>query len=482
MSGLDRLFCLFMVIVALSAMMNIVLYAFLGDNETRRNHPSRDVGIAVAVGGVGEQLRNFVRKEDHKLVSNLNAHANFNLHGEINVHRDRTGGIVDNKKQQAQVPAQEIKSINNDVLNIQNNNKAPGQNENNVKSNDKEAIIKILTESGSTLTSEDIAQLPTWSEVTSLYGTKPQIVGLDQCKNFQLQIPKEDAYVGPSGLFNTGTNLLSDTMQNYCTIPSRSNVPKNTRPSPPGSQGEPSSSRKVSGMLWQVPWGKHNPISWRTHHNAVVGSLGVDQTHVLPVAIIKDPFHWMGSMCRHSYNANWYHDPQHCPNLVPNEHDEIGKRGITMATESVSVSVVFREDKIERYDSLVHLWNQWYGDYLDVQDFPRLIIRFEDLLFHLEEVVTEICHCAGGTVINSEKGIHLQNDAVKKGKAHTGSNGLLSAISRYGSKEHRLDTMTKNDIQYANTNAESELMKLFHYNYPDATLGNGGAGTVSVAK
>jgi hypothetical protein len=41
--------------------------------------------------------------------------------------------------------------------------------------------------------------------------------------------------------------------------------------------------------------------------------------------------------------------------------------------------------------------------------------------------------------------------------------------------------MTEDDIQYANTNAGSELMKLFNYNYPEATLGNGGGGTVSVA-
>ena len=85
-------------------------------------------------------------------------------------------------------------------------------------------------------------------------------------------------------------------------------------------------------------------------------------------------------------------------------------------------------------------------------------------------------------MINSKKGIHLQSGAAKQGEAHTGSNGLLSAISRYGSKKHRLDTMTEDDIQYANTNAESELMKLFHYNYPEATLdSSGGGGTVSVA-
>ena len=162
-----------MMVTLCTAMNMVLLYTFV-DNEPRRN----DV-----------RLRNFAR-------------VGFNLHGEINVRRDSTGGIVvDNKKQQhAQVPAaavhveaQDTKSLNdNAVLNtIQQRNKDQGaKDDNNAKSKDKEAIIKILKESGAILSAGDIAQLPTWSEVTSLYGTKPQIVGLDQCKHLQLQIPK----------------------------------------------------------------------------------------------------------------------------------------------------------------------------------------------------------------------------------------------------------------------------------------------------
>jgi hypothetical protein len=350
---------------------------------------------------------------------------------------------------------------------VREDNMQPNSNpksNSNAKSNDKEPIMNIISASGTALTPEIIDQLPSWSEVTSLYGSTPQIVGLDQCTNFQLHIPKDDAYIAPSGLFNTGTNLLSETMQKYCSLPSRSQSKKRLA----HPNGEPPLLRQISGMLWQVPWGKHNPISWRTHHNAVVGSTNVEQTHVLPVAIIKDPFHWMGSMCRHSYAANWGHDPLHCPNLVPSEVD-IGKRGITVSSKSIPVTVAFQQDKKTQYDSLLDLWNKWYGEYLEIKEFPRLIIRFEDLLFHLEETVTEICHCAGGTVINAENGIHLKNEAAKKGNAHGGSNGLLSAISRYGSKQHRLGTMTTNDIQHANENANSELMKLFHYNYPEST-------------
>lgn len=218
-------------------------------------------------------------------------------------------------------------------------------------------------------------------------------------------------------------------------------------------------------MLWQVPWGKHNPVSWRTHHVAIVGSKGVEQTHVLPVAVIKDPFHWMESMCRHSYSANWFHDPEeHCPNLVPN-HVDIGNRGITKETKSVPVNVAYQNDRIGHYDSLIGLWNEWYGDYLKIHEFPRLMIRFEDILFHVEEVVTKVCECGGGTLIHHENGIHLKSESAKQGGSHQGSNGLLSAITRYGSEKHRLDGMTADDITFANENVNAELLQLFGYSY-----------------
>eukprot|EP00592_Proboscia_alata_P026518 CAMPEP_0194439718 /NCGR_PEP_ID=MMETSP0176-20130528/112192_1 /TAXON_ID=216777 /ORGANISM="Proboscia alata, Strain PI-D3" /LENGTH=65 /DNA_ID=CAMNT_0039263233 /DNA_START=8 /DNA_END=201 /DNA_ORIENTATION=- len=60
----------------------------------------------------------------------------------------------------------------------------------------------------------------------------------------------------------------------------------------------PTTSAKTGkGMLWQVPWGKHSPVWYRTRHAAPTGK-NVNQTAVLPVVMIKDPLGWMGSMCR----------------------------------------------------------------------------------------------------------------------------------------------------------------------------------------
>lgn len=125
------------------------------------------------------------------------------------------------------------------------------------------------------------------------------------------------------------------------------------------------------------------------------------------IVMIKDPITWMASMCRHSYEAKWRHTLKHCPNLVPNEHD----KGRTPGEGAMKVKVKFATkhigdepipDKTNRtfvdYDSLVHLWNEWYNQWLHATDFPRLMVRFEDLLFHAEETVSKVCACGGGTM------------------------------------------------------------------------------------
>jgi len=308
---------------------------------------------------------------------------------------------------------------------------------------DKEKVRQILQHSGIQITPEIESMIPTWSEVSSMYGSKPKIIGLETCDTFQTIIPVSEAYVGPSGLFNTGTNLLAKMLSKHCKIP-KHNI--------------------AGGMLWQVPWGKHNPISLRLKHVAAASTLNVNQSkNVLPVVTIKDPYHWMGSMCRHSYAANWYHSEEHCPNLIPNQVD-VDHRGITLNSGPIGVSVRFQPDLIPQYESLVGLWNDWYGDYMSVNSFPRLIIRSEDLIFHLEEVLTQVCHCGGGEV---EGDIKMISESAKGDiKAHANANGLIGAISRYGHSEKRTEGMTKDDLHYAQATLRKDLMDFFGYLYP----------------
>jgi hypothetical protein len=95
-----------------------------------------------------------------------------------------------------------------------------------------------------------------------------------------------------------------------------------------------------------------------------------DKRHVLPVVVIRHPLAWLQSMCAHSYAASWKHDKLHCPNFVPNNDVDIPKFGKTVT--SFPVTVKFDETDHVTFDSLIHLWNEWYRQYLDV-DYPILV-------------------------------------------------------------------------------------------------------------
>jgi hypothetical protein len=51
----------------------------------------------------------------------------------------------------------------------------------------------------------------------------------------------------------------------------------------------------------------------------------------------------------------------------------------------VPVSVKYEHNLRHKHKSLAHFWSEWYGEYMDA-DFPRIMVRFEDLLFYGKEV------------------------------------------------------------------------------------------------
>lgn len=111
---------------------------------------------------------------------------------------------------------------------------------------------------------ETTKQLPTWEAITSMYGDKPVIHGLETCEHYRRMVKPKDRTIGPAGLFNTGTNLMWKLLTNNCNI-----------------DGE---------ILWQAPWGKHALSSSRLKRVAWDGE-GVNQTEFFPFVMIKDPFY-----------------------------------------------------------------------------------------------------------------------------------------------------------------------------------------------
>jgi len=195
-------------------------------------------------------------------------------------------------------------------------------------------------------------------------------------------------------------------------------------------------------------------------------------THILsnissfiPSTYREDPYSWMGSMCRKSYATDWPHDKDHCPNLVLNEVDRTHNINGNPATGRATVTVIYKATNTTKHDTLVGLWNDWYGDFLAITEFPRIIVRYEDILFHTTEVVQEVCKCGGGRLL-TEGPISLIADSAKGSEgAHAGANGLLSAILRYGNPATRIEGMTKDDIDFAGSHLRKDLMSIFQYQY-----------------
>lgn len=213
-------------------------------------------------------------------------------------------------------------------------------------------------------------------------------------------------------------------------------------------------------LLDIVPWGKHTPVSWRFNFVADVTPKTVSQANFLAAVVVKDPYPWMESMCRHKYEANWRHFQGHCPNLVPISAAE---KNTLDGEESVEIRIRYRPTNVTHHESLAHLWNKWYQDYVDA-DFPRLMIRFEDLLFHAEEVVTKVCNCGGGVM--RDGGFKYIKKPAKAGPAHQGSSGLLKSLAKYGDASNRLKSFTTPDLDFAKSVINKDIMRLFKYAEP----------------
>ena len=124
-----------------------------------------------------------------------------------------------------------------------------------------------------------------------------------------------------------------------------------------------------------------------------------------------------------------------------------------------------------KYDSIAHLWNEWYREYANTTEFPRLIVRMEDILFRAEEVVPTICHCFGGTMSNSlgPNELRYYSDVANQnpGVDNVKGSGLLRSIMTYGNKTLRRQSYQAVQFEAAKEVLDPSLMKLFGYSYEE---------------
>jgi hypothetical protein len=323
----------------------------------------------------------------------------------------------------------------------------------------RERILNILEKDLGLqpLTATEILTLPKWSQVQNLYGSEPVILGLETCSEFQSRVPLSKRHIGVAGNFNTGTTAFGLSLQANCRYPNRH----------PDASKSNKAVTNIHGMLNQVPWAKHKMASERDGHTILET---VSKDHVLPVVMVRDPYYWLQSMCRQGYGVRWDHNSKkHCPNLIPNDFDR--KRFPKL--QNASTVPVWMGASIENgphWRSMIHYWNAWYRSYYQEKSFPRLIIRFEDTLFHPEVVMRHVCHCGGGIYSGSFDAVsssptsfrHIIDEAKWEHK-HSQHN-LVSAIIKYGSDLGRYRQMTTLDLRFARETWDKELIEAFRYN------------------
>ncbi|KAL3799562.1 hypothetical protein HJC23_008689 [Cyclotella cryptica] len=303
-------------------------------------------------------------------------------------------------------------------------------------------IADILRTARVEIDEETASRLPTWEDVVSQYGEKPIIHGLEKCETYRNMVKPEDRMIGPAGIFNTGTNLFFQLMKENCDIKEAAHSTSHKEP-------------RKNGIRYQVPWGKHNPVSKHRFKNAAKAwGEGIKQDDVMPFVLIKDPYHWMGSECRHEYLLKWTHSKDDCPNLIDKSIQDAFVPQPVTATFALST---------EKYESLVDVWNTWYNEY-EQQTFPMIQTRFEDLVFHGEEVLRTACECVGG--VFTDNFVYIERNAKEDLPLNAGANGLVDTLIQVGNSKNRFEGFTDREILYANENLDQGLMSKFGYAPP----------------
>ena len=177
-------------------------------------------------------------------------------------------------------------------------------------------------------------------------------------------------------------------------------------------------------------------------------------------------------MCKSPYAAVWQRGEfGRCPNLVPSEYERQAVAGqnafrttIPTTTTTTTFTVQVERSYEERYASLADMWSEWYREFYEA-DIPRLIIRYEDTLFHADRVMELITECIGRPLQEPFR-YHMEAS-----KMHGKPSDFTTALAKYGTKRGRYTGLLPEDRKYAQTALDSTLMKVFQYPQVPLDLG-----------
>jgi hypothetical protein len=299
----------------------------------------------------------------------------------------------------------------------------------------KKKLLGVLARAGKmNLSTKDCDALPLWSSFTELYGKDPVVLGLERCEQYRTakaRHSRDSNAILVESLPHSGAAALVESLSQ--------NI------------GNLTVKLSMSGKEQRFP--------------RQGNFLDSSSLPFLPVFVVRDPFRWMQLMCHLPFNANWTRGEKgRCPNFVPSAAERADPRFNNMST--FHVEVIHDDVLRERYASLVDLWSSYYRSYV-AADFPRLIVRFEDLVFHAERVMDLVSQCIGSPMMKSFD-YSLPDRSLLAG----GRYGQM--LKLYATEEGRYSHLTMADLLYQKYALSPALMDLLHYKHmPNRGLDGG---------
>lgn len=168
-------------------------------------------------------------------------------------------------------------------------------------------------------------------------------------------------------------------------------------------------------------------------------------------------------MCSHPYDVRWPHSTrkgERCPNLISS--DSKNER------MPIPAKIQYQDTDFKlEFPSLAHVWNEFYSQYVAV-DYPRIMVRYEDMIFRPEKMISEACACVGGEM-KSTNFTYSATENVKygdKGHGEQEKEGLLNYIIKNGNATNRVQGLSDDELEYSYTALNTSLMEIFRYIRP----------------
>ena len=93
-------------------------------------------------------------------------------------------------------------------------------------------------------------------------------------------------------------------------------------------------------------------------------------------------------------------------------------------------------------------------------DIPRVIVRFEDMLFNPVQVVQKICDCVHGDYLgNFTQDFNYKSDKAK----NSGGRDRKQAMDTYSDPLYRYNGYNYEDIIFLNDCLDYDLLEMFGY-------------------